>query len=180
MQRLTAVYACDQKIFEQILLKQWKSPATVHTAPLDHADAFDLENFVENFQYLPLHWQSHLGMQTTTATPGDHDAATFDTFLADQTTSKAHIMEALNGKHSVLRIPTLDDVIIDRYWTQFSHYFNADRKQTWRMLATALREFVKLLQRREKLANKCNLQRRRHIELQFFSQNVSATNAHNW
>lgn len=187
-QRIGAVRAYDQKIFEQILLKKWKNPSAgdakaERNAEPTSAATFDLEAFVQNFQYLPLDWKFHdaehvmaspiVSMQSDG--PADDNGSKMNVFLARQISLKTKIFDELSNDANVMRIPMLDETAIDRYWSQFSQYFNADRKRTWRMLSNALKEYLKLLQLREKLANKCNLQRCRFVELQYFFQNISAS-----
>lgn len=184
--RIRNVCTNDQKIFEKILLKKWKCPnaenanktmAKAETNEPQIAEAFDLEAFVQSFQYLPLDWKSHnqsaAHVKPTTHT--DDSASKIDAFLAQQSRLKSKIFDELCNGDNVMRIPTLDETTIDCYWTQFAQYIGIDRKRTWRMLLMALKECLKLLQLREKLANKCNFQRRRYDELQYFFQNVSAS-----
>lgn len=189
-QRIRTVCADDQKIFEKILLRKWKNPnASVGDVTTDAetnepqcAGGFDLEAFVQNFQYLPLDWKSHdtnSAMHVQQSTQHDRSALdgkpTTNAFLTQQNVLKSNIFDALRNDDNVMRIPMLNESTIDRYWSQFGQYFNANRNRTWRMLSMALKEYLKLLQLREKLANKCNLQRRRYDELQYFIQNISAS-----
>lgn len=190
-QRIDTVYTSDQKIFEQILLKKWKNPlekdanVSITTEPIEPqgAAAFDLGAFVRNFQYLPLDWKSRVesaeqsvkqSNEKPTQTEPQNEYK-LSTFLAEQSECKTKIFDVLCNDDNVMRIPILNERAIDYYWTQFSQYFNADRKRTWRMLSNALKECLKLLQHREKLANKCLFQRRRYDELQYFFQNISAS-----
>lgn len=189
-QRIRTVCASDQKIFEQILLKKWKNPngdngsvtTKAETNEPQSADAFDLEAFVQNFQYLPLDWKSRdnsavqVQQSMHNERSKDNDRSKPSEFLAQQNVRKVKIFNALSDDDNVMRIPMLNESAIDHYWLQFGQYFNADRKRTWRMLSMALKEYLKLLQLREKLANKCNLQRRRYDELQYFFKNISASN----
>lgn len=186
-QRIGAVCAYDQKIFEQILLKKWKNPNAGDAkaeikSESQSAAAFDLQTFVQNFQYLPLDWKFHVNhvmaspivaMQNDQA--ADDNGTKMNAFLAQQISLKTKIFDELSNDANVMRIPMLDETAIDRYWSQFSQHFNADRKRTWRMLSNALKEYMQLLQLREKLSNKCNLQRCRYDELQYFFQNISAS-----
>lgn len=190
-QRIGVVCAFDQKIFQHILLKKWKIPnasdasiASIATTSIkadepQNDEAFDLEDFVQNFQYLPMDWRAHdtpaepIGL---TQNERQKDSGSkMDKFLANQSSLKSSIFAAFDDEQNVMRIPMLDELAINFYWSQFSQYFNADRKRTWRMLSNALKEYLKLLQTREKLANKCNFQRRRSDELQYFFQNISAS-----
>lgn len=184
-QRIGVVRAYDQTIFERILLKKWKIPnesvasitKTADEPRID--DAFNLEDFLQNFQYLALDWRAHdTSAESIGLTRNERQKDSglqMDKFLANQSTLKTSIFAAFSNEKNVMQIPMLDELPINFYWSQFSQYFNADRKRTWRMLSNALKEYLKLLQTREKLANKCNFQRRRSDELQYFFRNISAS-----
>lgn len=181
MQRISAIREFDRKIFETILLKRWRRPdaemtdvpANVDEPPI--GDEFDLETFVQNFRYAPLDWKSR-DVSTVNARPPsvarDTDKGAAEELLTMQGDIKTEIFNALNNKDNVMGIPLLDDAVVERYWLQFAQYFNADRKRTWRLLSMALMEFLKLLQRRDKMARECNSQRRRYLELRHFFQHM--------